>query len=180
MTDREIMQQALEALEATIDVPCYGGHPKQETAAAALRERLAQPEQEPATKAGELRAMKDEFWKQPEQEPVVWIDEIIEDIHSLYDSEMIKELAEQAHCYACEYAQRPDYNPHNPYNQLIYKKRYDSKFAELIVRKCIQVCNSRVGNIDYNTGRTHCASDEDRALQAIQASSNQRGTHETN
>jgi hypothetical protein len=33
------------------------------------------------------------------------------------------------------------------------------KFAELIVRECIQVCNSRVGNSDYNTGRMHCASD---------------------
>lgn len=45
--DRELLQQALDALDATIAVPCYGGHPKQEAAAAALRERLAQPEQEP-------------------------------------------------------------------------------------------------------------------------------------
>ena len=49
----------------------------------------------------------------------------------------IKELAEQAHSYACEYAQQPDYNPHNPYNQSMYKQRYDSKFAELIVRECM-------------------------------------------
>ena len=33
------------------------------------------------------------------------------------------------------------------------------KFAELIVRECIQVCKSRVGNSDYNTGRMHCVSD---------------------
>ncbi len=33
------------------------------------------------------------------------------------------------------------------------------KFAELIVRECIEVCKSRVGNSDYNTGRMHCASD---------------------
>jgi len=33
------------------------------------------------------------------------------------------------------------------------------KYAELIVRECIQVCNSRVGNSDYNTGRMHCVSD---------------------
>lgn len=33
------------------------------------------------------------------------------------------------------------------------------KFAELIVHECIQVCKSRVGNSDYNTGRMHCASD---------------------
>ena len=31
-----------------------------------------EPEQEPKTKAGELRAMKTELWKQPEQEPVAW------------------------------------------------------------------------------------------------------------
>ena len=33
------------------------------------------------------------------------------------------------------------------------------KFALLIVRECVQVCKSRVGNSDYNTGRMHCVSD---------------------
>ena len=33
------------------------------------------------------------------------------------------------------------------------------KFAELIVRECMEVCKSRVGNSDYNTGRMHCVSD---------------------
>jgi hypothetical protein len=33
------------------------------------------------------------------------------------------------------------------------------KFAELLVRECMDVCKSRVGNSDYNTGRMHCASD---------------------
>ncbi len=33
------------------------------------------------------------------------------------------------------------------------------KFAELIVRQCVEVCKSRVANSDYNTGRMHCASD---------------------
>ena len=33
------------------------------------------------------------------------------------------------------------------------------KLAELIVQEAIIVCNSRVGNSDYNTGRMHCASD---------------------
>lgn len=33
------------------------------------------------------------------------------------------------------------------------------QFAELIVKECIQVCNSRVGNSDYTTGRMHCVSD---------------------
>lgn len=51
----------------------------------------------------------------------------------------ILELAEQAHSYACKYAQQPDYNPHNPYNQGMYKQRYDSKFAELIVQECARV-----------------------------------------
>jgi hypothetical protein len=32
-------------------------------------------------------------------------------------------------------------------------------FAELIVKECIQVCKSRVGNSDYTTGRMHCVSD---------------------
>jgi len=33
------------------------------------------------------------------------------------------------------------------------------KFAELIVQECMEVCKSRVGNSDYNTGRIHCVSD---------------------
>ena len=66
-------------------------------------------------------------------------------------NERIRELAEQAHCYACEYAQRPDYNPHNPYNQLMYKQRYDSKFAELIVREMCQVINDDC-ELQYSEG----------------------------
>jgi hypothetical protein len=69
-------------------------------------------------------------------------------------NERIRELAEQAHCYACEYAQRPDYNPHNPYNQLMYKQRYDSKFAELIVRECTQSIE--------NTIETDCITDSEK------------------
>ena len=34
-----------------------------------------------------------------------------------------------------------------------------NRFAELIVEECINVCKSRVGNSDYNTGRLHCVSD---------------------
>ena len=55
-------------------------------------------------------------------------------------NERMIELAEQAHSYACEYARRPDYNEHNPYNEGMYKERYDSKFAELIVRECAEIC----------------------------------------
>jgi len=40
--------------------------------------------------------------------------------------------------------------------ELIFSKE---KFAELIVLDCIEVCKSRVGNSDYNTGRLHCVSD---------------------
>jgi hypothetical protein len=54
-------------------------------------------------------------------------------------NERIQQLAEQAHSYACKYAQQPDYNPHNPYNQGMYKQRYDSKFAELIVQDCTRI-----------------------------------------
>ncbi len=30
------------------------------------------------------------------------------------------------------------------------------KFAELIIRECIAMCSTAVGNRDYNTGRLHC------------------------
>ena len=30
------------------------------------------------------------------------------------------------------------------------------KFAELIIRECIAMCSTAVGNCDYNTGRLHC------------------------
>lgn len=33
------------------------------------------------------------------------------------------------------------------------------KFAELFVKECAKVCNSRAGNSDYNTGRMHFFSD---------------------
>lgn len=49
------------------------------------------------------------------------------------------------------------------WNDEVGAKRYlqlnEEKFAELIVEECINVCKSRVGNSDYNTGRMHCASD---------------------
>ena len=30
------------------------------------------------------------------------------------------------------------------------------RFAELIVRECMAMCKTAVGNADYNTGRLHC------------------------
>jgi hypothetical protein len=63
-------------------------------------------------------------------------------------NERINELAEQAHSYACKYAQQPDYNPHNPYNQGMYKQRYDSKFAELIVEECLSIVKNREDELE--------------------------------
>ena len=65
----------------------------------------------------------------------------------------IKELAEQA---GIEFDD--DFSLEN---ELIYYVNQTelTKFAELIVRECIQVCKIRIANHDYNTGRMHCASD---------------------
>ena len=64
MTDRELMQQALMALEEGLTSKQW------RELITALRERLAQPE----------------------QEPVAWANEIIDDLHALHDSEMIREI----------------------------------------------------------------------------------------
>lgn len=117
MTDRELMQQALDALEYASD------QTKPEnlngcdclicTTILALRDRLAQPEQEPVTgnllkdaynamvekktrsqklrEAGFTRRPKGWEKEKDEQEPVAWANEIIKNLHALYDSEMIKE-----------------------------------------------------------------------------------------
>ena len=45
------------------------------------------------------------------------------------------------------------------YSQKYYPKEFLENFAKLIVRECVDVCKSRVGNSDYNTGRMHCVSD---------------------
>ena len=68
-------------------------------------------------------------------------------------NERIKELELEAIAYAD--SKVPSNNRYND----IYYGIVRGKFAELIVRECIQVCNSRVGNSDYNTGRMHCVSD---------------------
>ena len=66
-------------------------------------------------------------------------------------NERIKELAQEV--FSFKY--KTDPNELNPGHHMDHLH----KFAELIVRECIKVCNSRVGNSDYNTGRMHCASD---------------------
>ena len=69
-------------------------------------------------------------------------------------NERIKELAEQAGLKVESFMT----NPPKPF-QILGSIEDFEKFAELIVGECIEVCNSRVGNSDYNTGRMHCASD---------------------
>lgn len=32
----------------------------------------------------------------------------------------------------------------------------EAKFADLIIRECLKMCLTSVGNKDYNTGRMHC------------------------
>ena len=95
MTDRELMQQALEALEAASDIvenyTRAGYEGEFNEAITALRERLAQPEPYDQT---ELELCKLCGWKtlipgdcclncaleaQPEQEPVAWMFEDDED-----------------------------------------------------------------------------------------------------
>jgi hypothetical protein len=69
-------------------------------------------------------------------------------------NERIKELVKQAggHC-----------NTHNlASNPVQYRESVElwddriEKFAELIVRECMAMCKTAVGNADYNTGRLHC------------------------
>jgi hypothetical protein len=55
-------------------------------------------------------------------------------------NERIKELLEQA---GVKYVTMP--------KDTVYEK-----FAELIVRECLDMCKTTVGNADYNTGRLHC------------------------
>jgi hypothetical protein len=135
MSDKELMQQALMALEEGMTSKEWRELVK------ALRERLAQPEQNPLTEkrieelysfwivdcqdiVGFARAIErskpqmqpcagrncgstnpnlhsaecfEDYEKstgmaQPEQEPVAWANEIIDDLHALHDSEMIREI----------------------------------------------------------------------------------------
>jgi hypothetical protein len=64
----------------------------------------------------------------------------------------IQELAVNAKLMAEE-----DINRQLSYNAEL--KAFAEKFAELIILDCIEICKSRVGNSDYNTGRLHCVSD---------------------
>jgi hypothetical protein len=48
-------------------------------------------------------------------------------------NERIRELSEQAFRYSCRFS----YGDYSPYATAEFKQRYDSEFAELIVRECI-------------------------------------------
>ena len=68
MTQTEALRLALEALEPIPYKDDWTVAKETNKAITAIKEALAQPEQEPMTKAGELRAMKTELWKQPKQD----------------------------------------------------------------------------------------------------------------
>ena len=38
----------------------------------------------------------------------------------------------------------------------VYLTNRMENFAELIVKECLEMCTTAVGNRDYNTGRMHC------------------------
>ena len=84
MTDRELMQQALDALEEAADhVYCPGDDDAIGVARKALRARLAQPEQEPINYEEwnyDPMTGKPLWGEQPEQEPVAWMHNFIDEV----------------------------------------------------------------------------------------------------
>jgi hypothetical protein len=70
VTKDEALRLAWDALQQIAHVSAMDYEYQQWAVEAitAIKEALAQPEQEPMTKAGELRAMKTELWKQREQD----------------------------------------------------------------------------------------------------------------
>jgi hypothetical protein len=39
------------------------------------------------------------------------------------------------------------------------KELFREKITELLVKECISICKSKIGNADYTTGRLSCADD---------------------
>ena len=65
-------------------------------------------------------------------------------------NEKFKELAEQT---GLRFTQLMS----NPMVPVVDGRETDlEKFAKLIVRECMAMCKTAVGNADYNTGRLHC------------------------
>ena len=69
-------------------------------------------------------------------------------------NERIKELAKQAGVYFGE-AHKDYFGEEHPAYVSIRDMDFE-KFAELIVKECMAMCKTSVGNADYNTGRLHC------------------------
>jgi hypothetical protein len=67
-------------------------------------------------------------------------------------NQRIKQLALQAKCYADENNAHYLQNPH-------WIETFEEKFAELIVRECVAICQDVDGedNIDARSGRQDCA-----------------------
>ena len=65
-------------------------------------------------------------------------------------NERIKKLAEQA---GITTNLDTDFFEKDPNKWVDY---FSEKFAELIVQECMSMCQTSVGNADYNTGRLHC------------------------
>lgn len=61
-------------------------------------------------------------------------------------NERIRELAKQS---GLEIPSDTEFNGHIHRNAL-------EKFANLIIKDCLAMCLTSVGNRDYNTGRMHC------------------------
>lgn len=106
MNDRKAMQQALEALEMLSQQPIEMALDYADNAIEVLRERLAQPEQEPVCAHG-IGKTKCSFCHQPqpEQEPVAYV------THG--------ELAD----YMDKIADAIAYNSHEQLNALAYRLR---------------------------------------------------------
>ena len=62
-------------------------------------------------------------------------------------NERIQELANKATSY-CDTLDVAD--------QTIYQDIWKREFAELIVKECLDMCLTKVGNGDYNRGRMDC------------------------
>lgn len=65
-------------------------------------------------------------------------------------NEKIKQFAQQARQEFLELPTGYTAEQVRMYPQLM------ERFAELIVRECMAMCKTAVGNADYNTGRLHC------------------------
>jgi hypothetical protein len=67
-------------------------------------------------------------------------------------NERFRELAEQAVEQVCSKRTLSD----GQIERVWHPDQFNQVFAELIVRECMAMCKTTVGNADYNTGRLHC------------------------